>query len=349
MPTSYYNSGYGITGGGRSPYAGPSRNMEGDPAFEAWRQRQFSSASFSGPDDPLFKMPTQRSDAGGSPFDRLKNEADPRKIMEGDAFKRLLELSRSTQGSDASKRALDPAIAELMKYLGQTDPLGIAGLGDLVRQKGTSSLRDAGSSARRRTEESFGGAGGAADPSALAFMKDLMRVQEAGGMGEVNRAGAETSIATSQATAEFRRGLTEALASIGIGEGNLALGEMNAQTGAAGTAGTLESYARNNWADVFGRLLGDQMRGSGESRPVRGYDNRGRPVYDDNPFPGPQSFGQSMQDRNFWAGTEMPRATRPTRSGFTPARGNPVKNDAYGNPVKNDAYGNPVWFDEREG
>lgn len=294
MAGSYYN-----TYGSRMPYAGPNRDMTGDPAFEQWRQRQFSSQPFSGPNDPLFKMPTQRTGgASGNPFDRLKAEADPRDILQSPLYKRLQEISGGTPGQDAAKGTLTPAIGELQKMLSTTDPLGVAQLGNVVRQKGMTSLREAGAGARRRVEEAFGGIGGAADSSGLEWMKDMLRVQEAGGLGEVNRQGTEADIAGSQATAQFLQGIAQALANIGLGQGQLALGDTGSQISAAQGGLTAESFARNTWADVFSRLLHEQMRPQ-QKRPIGGYDKNGDPIYDYNPFPGQSSFGEYLTGRNF--------------------------------------------------
>jgi hypothetical protein len=319
-----YGVNYGQSGGGYGPYIGPTRAGAGDPAFDAWQQRQFSTQPFSGSEiaSGAHKMPQYAG--GGRPLDplaRLKAEADPRDIMNSPAMKRLMDLANSGgRGMAAADEAAAPAVARMREYLASNDPLGTGNLPQLVRQRGMSELRGAASGAKRRVEESFGGMHGSADPSAMAFMKELVSGNAAAGMGEVERGAAEAGISERAASESFRKGVSDSLLAWGGTRGGLAQQDDALAAGAAGQALTAESFGRNTWAQVFAQLLGAQMRGGGDtSRPV---NNR----RDENPFPGIDSFG------SYLGGWEPDDATgRPSRRQVEDWNLNWYRNQSYEN------------------
>ena len=89
---------------------------------------------------------------------------------------------------------------------------------------------------------------------------------------------------------QFQKGVADSLTSWGATRGGLANADAATAAGAAGSALTAESFARNTFAQVFAQLLGAGARGSGGSQPLKGYDRNGQPIYDRNPFPGINSF-----------------------------------------------------------
>lgn len=282
-----------VPGGSNFP-AYLNQNYAG--GFEGWKQRQFSSAPF-GPGEtnvqPGMSGPAQKPMTS---VDRLKSEANPLDIMNSPAMRRLMELSNGGGALKAADETAAPAVARLREYLATNDPLGTAELPQLVRQRGTAELRGAAAGGQRRVEESFGGMHGSADPSAMAFMKEIVRGNAASGMGEVERAAAEAKIAERSGAMQFQKGVADSLTSWGATRGGLANADAATAAGAAGSALTAESFARNTFAQVFAQLLGIQNRDTGPSRPLKGYDRDGNPIYDRNPFPGIDSFGDVFSD-----------------------------------------------------
>lgn len=294
MAGSYYN-----TAQSRMPYAGPNRNMEGDPAFEAWRQRQFSTQPFSGPDDPLFKMPTVPGTAGGG-SQPWKDPAswDPRSITQSDAYKRLMAIAGTGSGAPANARqGTAPAMDFYQKALASGDPLGTQMLPELQFQRSMGAVRDAGQTARRQINESAGGLNAASNPAMLQFMQVLAGMQGAQGIGDASRAESETRIQERSATKSFQEGVAQAMAQLQAMLGGLDISDANLMSGAAGGALTSQSYANNTWAQLMQQLLMQSMRPGPTLTPAQ----RGRG--DMNPYPSPGDLGtlQGSQASNPFA------------------------------------------------
>lgn len=269
---------------GAQPYAGPNRSMDGDPAFEAWRQRQFSSQPFSGPNDPMFKMPTSRGDTS-KPWNDVAGW-DPRQILQGPAYQGLLDIGQKGSGGPANaRRDTAPAMDWMKQSLASGDPLGTAQYPQIQEQRGFAALRDAGRTANRQIDESSGGMNAMSDPRMAQFMKTLSGFGQAGGMGDVARMGTESRIQERSATAAFQQAVADAMSSLGLNLGGMDIADAGVKTGAFGQAGQLESFARNIFATIMGQLLQQQNRGYSPA----GSSHQGGSDY--NPFPSPGDYG----------------------------------------------------------
>lgn len=180
---------------------------------------------------------------------------DPREIMNSEPYKRLVELSRGTGISARARQDVDPSMQYLRGVLGTANPLG-TGRGDIVESRGLTALRTAGETARREAEESSSQYGRAADPESLSFVKGLLRMKEAEGMGGAIREGQDVALREREANESFRKAASDALSGLGLGLANTELQEGSLMTSAAQGAGQLESFARNIWAQVLSSLFG---------------------------------------------------------------------------------------------
>jgi hypothetical protein len=189
------------------------------------------------------------------------------------------------------------------QFADSPDPLGTSNLPNLVRSQGAAQVRGGGETARRNIAESSGGQGARVSSEAMQFMREMSRIAEGGAMGGVEAAANQAKIQEREATAQFRRGAAESMANLGLGLGNIGLGEQGQQIGAAGQAGAMESSARNTWAQLIAQLLGQQIGYQNQpfrpSTPLRGYDQNGNPINDQNPFRGGYDFGSYLQGRDF--------------------------------------------------
>lgn len=288
MP-SYYNT---------SPYIGPNRAREGDPAFEAWRQRQFSTRPFSQAElqRGAHIMPTYAGGGAGGgrmDFGSMLQGADPRQITQSAAWQRLMALAGSNGVSQQARQDTTPAMAQLQAMMSSPDPLGTAQLPNLIRSQGAAQVRAGGETMRRNIAESSGGQGARVSSEAMQFMREMSRLGEGSAMGGVEANAKQAQLQEREATARFRQGVTESLANLGLGLGNIGLGEQGQQIGAAGQALTAESYGRNAWAQIIAQLLGQQI--GYQNRPFQPSQSlRGGGMYDQNPFRGGYDFGSYL-------------------------------------------------------
>lgn len=214
---------------------------------------------------------------GGSGYRSDLYANNPTNIMQGDAFQRLLQLSRQGHGLQQAQQTMQPAIDYATQGLQNPNPLG-QGRGDLVRQQGYSAARTAGDTARRRIGEASHAMGRSANAEAAAFSQQMTRIPEAGVMADSNRQAQEVALQERQANEQFRAGLAQSLSSMGLGLGGLGVQEGSLQTQAAAAAGQLESFARNSWADILASLL---RQGSGGGGSLSGFSLEDRGILRD--------------------------------------------------------------------
>jgi hypothetical protein len=195
----------------------------------------------------------------GGQFGSQFGDFDPRQIMSGQAFQGLLGMGQRGPGSvGVAMDTAGPGLDVLRQLLGQESPLG-SGRGALVEQQGIGATQTAGDVARRRIGEASNQFGRVADAEAGAFASEMTRFQEAGGITSAVQAGQVTDLQEQEANAQFRQSVANSLSQLGLGFGGLNAQDFGLQAGALGQAGQLESFARNQWAEIMGRLLQSQQ------------------------------------------------------------------------------------------
>jgi hypothetical protein len=246
--------------------------------FDAWKQRQFSSDPFSQDEvskgwatQPGGALPGGFGGGGGSGSKPWMNPSswDPRSITGRAPFQKLMGFAN--QGSGAAGQArqdVAPALQFMQSALATKDPLGTAGTKTLIEQRGLGALRDAGSAARGRLDDTFGGVNAAASPEGMELARALTRQNEAAGIGSVNQAAQEAGIQERAATGAFQAGVSQSLGNLGLGLGGLGQNEFGQQLQAATAAGGLEASANNTWADIMGSLLRTSMQPWQPARPI---------------------------------------------------------------------------------
>jgi hypothetical protein len=281
--TSFLNQYYPnwkqtVMGGGAYPVQPGQRLQQGDPGFGGGGgQGQFRGELFA---------------------------SDPRQILEGDAYQRLLQLSKGGgAGVKTARGVMGPGIDYITGALGQRSPLG-EGRGELVRQAGFGAAQTAGETARRRIGEASTQFGRAADPEALSFSGEMTRFGQAEAIGQASRAGAQMDLDERLANEQFKSSLTSVLSSMGLGLGGLELQGMGLETQAAIGAGQLESFARNTWSEIMGRLTGIQLGAGNRAGPGFGgtLESRGlaRSFQDDQ-------MRQFMSDQGYYNWPTFPK------------------------------------------
>lgn len=274
-----------------------NNNLSG--GFDAWKQRQFSMDPFKA-GDPLNVQPWQVKPGAsglGAQSQPWQNPAswDPRQIQNSPAYKQLMQLAQNGSGGAARARTDSaPAMEYYKQALASGDPLGTQMLPELTFQQNMATTRQAGQVANRRIEESAGGANASANPAMLEFMKILASAGQAGAIGEAGRGATSARIQERSATKSFQQAVAQAMAALAGSLGGLDISEGSLKAGAAGSAGQLDSFANNQWAQLMAQLLMQdrQPRGYQPSTPLRGYDSRGNPLLDRNPFPGFDQIGR---------------------------------------------------------
>jgi hypothetical protein len=238
-----------------------NQNLPG--GFNAWQQRQFSSAPFSA-DDPLNVSPggTWRgsSGVGAQPW-KNPSSWDPRVITGDPNYQRLTSIGQSGSGAPAQARTdVSPAMAYYQKALATGDPLGTQMAPQLAFEQAMQANRAAGVQANAKIDESAGGMNAMSNPAMAQFMKTMGGFQQAQGIGGAATQEANSKIAERSATGQFQKGVADALQQL---TGMLA-GVKTTDTGlmnqaASGALGANLS-ATNTWAQLMAELLRAQMQ-----------------------------------------------------------------------------------------
>lgn len=249
------------TGSGFQPWA--DQNLPG--GFQAWQQRQFSSAPFSA-GDPLNVSPgsqwngTGGTGAGSKPWQN-PSSWDPRGITSDPNYQRLTSIGASGSGAPAQARQdASPAMAYYQKALSTGDPLGTQMAPQLAFEQSMAANRAAGQTANSKIDETAGGMNAMANPAMAQFMKAMGGFTQAQGIGGAATAEAGSKIAERSATGQFQKGVADALQQL---TGTLA-GVQNQDTAqqsqaASGALGANLS-AQNTWANLMAQLLHAQMQ-----------------------------------------------------------------------------------------
>lgn len=267
MP-SYNKTGGIISGGYATVPGGAAYGSYLDQYYPNWRDTVNAGGAYpvSIGDQITPGMPGYQGDQDYK--STLFGSGNPLNITGTDSYKRLMDLAKGP-GSGYSSAAgyMKPATDYLTGTLANPAPLG-EGRGDIVQQQALQAIDQAAVTANRQTDEAAAQMGSAYNPYATSFVKGQNNAARAAsyGPGAILPAQ-EMDLLEKQMNEEFRAGLADTMGSLGLGLGGLAAQDESTQLGAASSAGQLESFALNTWAEILGSLLsgGSGIQGTVDS------------------------------------------------------------------------------------
>ncbi len=260
MPPGVYQ-GYS-----RVPRTGREYTQFLDQYHSGWKDSVFGGGAYPVQPGQILNQgePGFQGGGGQQSYAQMFRGADPRQITQGDPYKFLMNFAN--QGGNALSTAqgvTSPAQQFLSGALQTDDPMGTKGIGERFFQESAGNLREASRSAERQVRDRTSGAAATTRPGFEAFARRIGRGIEAGQLSEASGQATDIDRQERAATAAFQEGVSKTLSNLGLGLGGIALGEQGQQLGAAGQAGQLESFARNQWADILGSILRAEMGSRG--------------------------------------------------------------------------------------
>ncbi len=200
---------------------------------------------------------------------------DPRDIMQGDAFQRLMQMGQAGPGGyNTAREVMQPSLDYYGEMLGNAAPLG-SGRGQLVRNVGYGAVSSQLENMGRQVRESSTQFGRASDPEAAAWSQQMVRNRSAGAYGAAEQNAQMADLNERQMNEQFRAGIASSLSGAGMGLAGLRTSDFQARVGATGQALQSESFARNTAAELMTRIMGYGSRGGGGNLPFS-LEDRGR-------------------------------------------------------------------------